>query len=118
MKDIIYLHAWLDDVLFAVPAPSIVKILSDPTAIAVPSAPEGVCGIVYDGGAVFTILSLSSGRRSPAQLAILCRDESGCRAFAADRVGIMEELTDREQAGAMSIGANGVLLLDGKEQYD
>lgn len=118
MNDVIYLRARLDDVRFAVPASSIVKIVSGPTAIAVPAAPEGICGIVRDGGSVFAIISLSSGRRSPAQLAILCRDGTDCRAYAADRVETMDELTEGEQAGAQSIGTGGVLLLERKDRHD
>ena len=116
MNTEIYLRAELDGVRFAVPAAAILKILSDPAAVPVPDAPEGICGIAYDAGAIFAIRSFSPKRRVPAQLVILCR--GGAEAYAADCVEAMETLTGDELANALPAGDAGILLLDGKERND
>jgi len=118
MRDIIYLRAGLDGVRFAVPSMSIERILSDPVVLAVPLAPEGICGIVCFEGAVTPVRSLVPGRQTPASLVILCRGSQGLTAYAADRVEAMGMLDEREFAGAEAAEAGGVLLLDRRKQDD
>lgn len=118
MRDDVYLRAELDGLRFAVSEPRIVKILSEPTASEMPDAPEGICGILYDEDAVYAIRSLNPARKSPAKLAVLCCDELGTAAYAADSVASMGELTDEELAGAGMADMTGILLLEKKDQDD
>ncbi len=118
MDETVYLRIRLRDVLFAVPADAVIKILSSPKAVRLPDAPDGICGIVYDAGAVFALRSLSQEVHSPARLAVLCRDGAECTAFAADQAETMGELTAEEKKFARPYGSSGILLLTGKETND
>jgi len=110
MMDEIYIRARLDGVRFALPAADVRKILSEPAAVPVPDAPEGICGIVYDEGAVFPIRSLNPARRDPARLVVLCARG----AYAADLVETMAPLDRAELASALPF-RDAVLLLPDKE---
>lgn len=112
MMETEYLKARLDGVRFAVPAAEVLKILSEPAAIPMPDAPEGICGLVYDEGAVFPIRSICPERRSPAQLVILCTRSAGCAACAAERVETMAPLDAAERERAIPFRDTEILLLD------
>ena len=118
MINVSYLRAGLDDIQFAVPSSALIKILPNPTAVSLPDAPEGICGIIYDKGAILAIQTFRRARKSPARLVILCMAESGPVAYAADRVEAVGELADSEIADASPAGAAGILLLDGKNRHD
>jgi|GEM_PF-1056829 len=123
-----YLRAELDGLRFAVPSSSLIKIVPDPIAVSVPDAPKGICGIVYEEGAVLPIRSLDPERRNPAELVVLCGSETGRAAYAADRVAAMGELTDDERAksepaeeelaSASGMEDISILLLSGSESHD
>jgi len=112
MMDEVYIKARLDGVRFAVPAANVLKILSDPIAIPAPDAPEGICGIVYDEGAVFSICSVNPARHNPAQLIILFVRGAGRAACTADRVETMGPLDHAELESALPLQGTGILLLD------
>jgi len=112
MMDEIYIRARLDGMRFAVPAAAVLKILSGPSAVPAPDAPEGICGIAYDEGAIFPIRSINPGRRAPAPLVILCARGAGCAAYAADRVETMAPLDSAELESALPLEDMGVLLPD------
>jgi len=108
MNGEVYLKALLDGVRFAVPAADVLKILPEPPAIYVPDAPEGICGLAYDEGAVYPVRSVNPARRAPARLVIL----AGRAALAADRVETMAQLDRAELDAALPFGDTGILLLD------
>jgi len=107
----VYIKARRGGVRFAVPASDVGKILSEPVAIPVPDAPEGICGIVYDEGTILPVRTLDPARRRPSQLVILCTPGAGRTAYAADRVETMEPLNRAELETALPIGDGGILLL-------
>ena len=113
--DEIYIKVRLDGMRFAVPADDVLKILPKPVAVSVPGAPEGICGIVYDEGAVFPIFSVNPARHDPAQLAVLCVRGAGYAAYAADRAETMEALDHTELESAVFFKDTGILLLPDKE---
>ena len=117
MENELYLLAALDGTVFAVPQTNLIRILPDPAAAAVPGAPEGICGVGYEAGAVFPIRSVIPGRRTPARLAVLCRSGAELVAFAADTVREMQELSGGVLADARSAGAAGILLLGGEKPH-
>jgi len=112
MMDEAYIRARLDGARFAVPAADVLKILPEPVALPVPDAPEGICGIVYDEGAVFPIRTLVPARSVPARLVVLCARGAGRAAYAADSVETMAPLDFAEREGALPFGDTGILLLD------
>ncbi len=116
MMDELYLRAGLENLRFAVPVSSIVKIISDPTAAEIPDAPEGICGILYHEQEIFVIRSLKPDRMTPPRLLILYKDGKGCAAYAADWVAAMEEMTEEELKDVLPAGETGILLLNKKER--
>ena len=113
-----YLHAGLADMRFAIPADAVVRVLASPIAIPLPDAPEGICGILYDGGKIFALRALQPQQRSPTPLAVLCQAGDDGIAVAADRVSAMAPLSDSERACARPAGLARILLLDRKERHD
>ena len=101
-----YVFARLDDVRYAVPTAYVLKILSDPSSIAVPDAPEGICGVVYDEGIIMPVRCFNLKRREPSELVVLCIGQSGYMAYAADSVETMGTIsmgTDIEDLGKLPL---------------
>jgi hypothetical protein len=117
MNDVIYLRAEWNEIIFAIPSSILIRIVSDPLLIALPDPPTGVCGIIYEEGEMHAIRSLSAKACTLPKLVILCASDSGCTAYAADRVETVGELTRDEWEGAVTAGEPGILLLDGKEKH-
>lgn len=115
MREEVYIRARLDGVRFAVPAAEVLKILPEPVEIPAPDAPEGICGIVYDEGAILPIRAVHPARREPAPLVVLCACGAGRAAYAADRVETMAPLDRAERESARPLGETGILLLDKEE---
>jgi Chemotaxis signal transduction protein len=109
-----YVFARLDDVRYAVPTAYVLKILSDPSSIAVPDAPEGICGVVYDEGIIMPVRCFNLKRREPSELVVLCIGQSGYMAYAADSVETMGTISMTDLENAEELGDTGILLLDRK----